>query len=175
MKNFLSLFYLSLIFLTANCAFPATKQGMVVTDYKVAKKTGDKIFVKESTGGSVTLPFWMSKIPNDNFTDAVKESLLESKSFAALADNWGDAWGLEMEIKNLEQPMVGFDYTVTTVVKYTLYSKGNKVYTTTVRASGTATMSEAFSGIARVRIANEKSARANIEKFIAELAKFSNS
>jgi hypothetical protein len=165
---------LLVVLLTANCAFPASKNGMLVTDHKMSKQVGDKIYVKESKGGSITLPFWMSKIPNDNFTDAVKESLLDSKSFAALSDNWGDAWGLDMEIKSLEQPMFGFDYTVTTVIKYNLYLKGKKVYTTTIRASGTSIMSDAFTGIARIRIANERSARSNIEKFIAELAKFSN-
>lgn len=163
-----------IIFLVSNCAFPAKKEGMLVTDYKVGKKIGDKIFVRHSTGGSATLPFWISKISNDNFTDAVEESLLESKAFTSLSDNWGDSWGLKMEIKSLDQPMLGLDFNVTTVVKYVLYLKDKEVYNTTIRATGLAGVSDAFTAVARMRIANERSARANIEKFIIELEKLPN-
>jgi hypothetical protein len=154
----------------SGCAFPATKEGMVVTNYTAAKQTGENIFVKDSTGGSITLPFWISQISNDNFTEAVKESLLISKAFSALSTNWGDDWGLEIEIRNVDQPMFGSDFTVITETKYTLYLKGKKVYETYIRGSGTATMSDSFFGVARLRIANEKSAQANVKKFIAELS-----
>lgn len=154
----------------SGCAFPATKEGMVVKNYEAPKQTGERIFVKESTGGSMTLPFWTSQIPNDNFTEAVKESLLISKAFSALSTNWGDDWGLEIEIRNVDQPMFGFDFKVTTEAQYTLYLKGKEVYKTYVRASGTAGTRDEFVAAARLRIANERSARANIKKFIAELA-----
>jgi hypothetical protein len=153
------------------CAFPAMKEGMVVTNYSAPKQTGDKIFVKESTGGSTTLPFWTSQISNDNFTEAVKESLLNSKTFAALSTNWGEDWGVELEIREVNQPFFGSSFTVTTDIKYTLYLAGKKVYETDIRESGTATMSDSFLGVARLRIANEYSARANIKKFIEELSK----
>ena len=161
---------LMLALYVSGCAFPATKEGMVVTNYTAPKQTGEKIFVKESTGGSITLPFWTSEIPNDNFTEAVKESLLNSKAFSALSTNWGDDWGLEIEIRDVNQPMLGLDVTVTTDTKYTLYLKGKKVYETNIRESGTATMGDSFFGIKRLRIANEYSARANVKKFIADLS-----
>lgn len=161
---------LILALFVSGCAFPATKEGMVVTNYLAPKQTGERIFVKESTGGSTTLPFWTSQIPNDNFTEAVKESLLRSKAFSALSTNWGDDWGLEIEIRNVDQPMFGFDFTVTTETKYTLSLKDKKVYTTYIRESGTATTGDSFIAIARLRIANEKSAQANVKKFIAELS-----
>jgi hypothetical protein len=154
----------------SSCAFPATKEGMVVTNYVAPKQTGEKIFVKESTGGSTTLPFWTSQIPNDNFTEALKESLLISKAFSALSTNWGDDWGLEIEIRDVDQPMFGFDLTVTTDAKYTLYLKGAKVYEANIRESGTATTRDSLVAISRLRIANEKSAQANVKKFIAELS-----
>jgi hypothetical protein len=158
-------------FCLVGCAFPATKEGMTLTDYSAPKQTGDKIFVKESTGGS-TVSFWRgSQIPNDNFTEAVKESLLNSKTFAALSTNWGEDWGLELEIREVNQPMFGFDFTVTTDIKYTLYLAGKKVYETDIRETGTATMNDTFGGVKRLRIANEYSARANIRKFIEELSK----
>lgn len=155
----------------SGCAFPASKEGMVVTDYIAPKQTGEKIFVKKSTGGSMTLPFWMSTIPDDNFTEAVKESLLNSKAFSAQSNDWGDDWGLEIEILDVEHPFSGFDVTVTTNIKYSLYLIGKKVQEITIREPGTATMGDTLIGIQRMRIANEYSAKANVKKFIAELSR----
>lgn len=162
--------WLILAMYLSGCAFPATKEGMVVTDYIVPKQIGEKIYVKESTGGSVTLPFWKSNIPNDNFTEAVKESLLNSRAFVAQSINWGEDWGLEIEILNVEYPYFAFNVTVTTNIKYTLYLKGEKVREITVREPGTATLGDTLIGIQRMRIANEYSAKANVKKFIAELS-----
>jgi hypothetical protein len=161
---------LILALFVSGCAFPATKEGMVVTNYMAPQQTGEKIVVKESVGGSTTLPFWTSQIPNDNFTEAVKESLLISKAFSALSTNWGDDWGLEIQIRNVDQPFLGLDFTVTMETKYTLYLKGNKVYETYIRGSGTATTGDSFFGVARLRIANEKSAQDNVKKFLADLS-----
>ena len=95
-----TLLILSILFV-ASCAFPASKQGMTVTDLKSSKKIGEKIFVKESKGGSTTLPFWTSEISDENFTSAVKESLINSRAFSDLSSKWEDDWGLEIEILNV--------------------------------------------------------------------------
>jgi hypothetical protein len=167
MKRIMSL--LVALFLSG-CAFPASKEGMIVTDYNVQKPTGDKIFVRESTGGSTTLPFFKSKIPNDNFTEAVKTSLLYSKAFSELLSAWGDEWGLEINIKNVDQPMFGLDYTVTTTIQYSLFLRNEKVFETEVHESGTATIDDSFLGVIRLKLANENSARANIKKFLQQLS-----
>lgn len=155
----------------SGCALPAATERMTVTDFTAGKPIGDRIFVKESTGGSVTLPFWKSNIPNDNFTDAVKESLLRSKSFSALSKEWGEDWGLEIEIKEVDQPLFGMSLTVVTDVKYLLYSRGKKVYEAEVRESGTAPWYECLIGFVRLKLANEHAAKANIKAFIEKLAK----
>ena len=161
---------LLLVLFVAGCAFPATKEGMVVTNYVAPKQTGERIFIKESTGGSTTLPFWTSQIPNDNFTEAVKESLLNSKAFSALSTNWGDDWGLEIDIRKVNQPFIGTEFTVTTDITYTLYLKGKKVHEANIHEAGTATFSDSIWGVKRLRLANESSGRANVKKFIAELS-----
>jgi hypothetical protein len=165
------IFCLLLALLVSGCAFPASKEGMVVTNYVAPKQTGEKIFVKESTGGSTTLPFWTSQIPDDNFTEAVQDSLFKSKAFSALSANWGDDWGLEIQILEVNQPFIGSSFTVTTHVKYTLYLKGNKVYETTIREQGTASFSDSIWGVKRLRIANEHSGKANVKRFLEELSK----
>ena len=170
MKKIIFLIFALYLSGCARMATPATKEGMVVTNYMAPKQTGENIFVKKSTGGSMTMPYLISTIPNDNFTEAVKESLLNSKAFTALSTNWGDDWGLEIEIRDVDQPMFGSDLTVTTDIKYALYLKGKKVYETNIREPGTATSGDSAWAVERVRIANEYSGRANIKKFIAELS-----
>ena len=117
------------------------------------------------------MPFWISKISDDNFTAAVKDSLLSSKAFGSLSDNWDESWGLEIEIVGVEQPIIGIDFNVNTVVKYSLYLKNKKVYETNISASGLAGLNDTFFAIKRLRLPNERSARSNIEEFIKQIAK----
>lgn len=159
----------------SSCAFPASKQGMVVTDLVSNGKIGEKIFVSESTGGSVTLPFWTSQISNTNFTAAVKDSLLNSKVFTGLSSDWGKEWGLKIKILDVNQPFIGADFTVTTKIQYSLYLRNKKIFETVIQEDGTATMDDAVVGVKRLRLANEYSAKANIQKFIEELLKKRNS
>jgi hypothetical protein len=147
---------------------PATKEGMVVRDYTAPKQTGENIFVKKSTDHSSF--FNLGWLPGDDFTAAVKESLLISKAFSALSTNWGDDWGLEIEIRRVDAPFLAFDVTVTTDIKYTVYLKSKKVYETYIRESKTVTVGEEFFGVARTGMAFEKSVQANIKKFIEELS-----
>ena len=63
--------------------------------------------------------------------------------------------------------------TVTTSVYYDLIKRSSKksVWTQTVTRSYTAQGSDAFLGVERLRLANEGSARANIQGLIEELVK----
>lgn len=159
-----------MVMLVASCAFPSKKGGMTITDYESPKKIKDKILVRESIGGSITLPFWTSEISNGEFTAAVQDSLINSKLFTSLSNNWDDNWGLKIEIIKVDQPLIGIDFTVITNVKYTLYLKGKKVHETTVVADGTATPNDTVFAVKRLRLANEKSAKNNIQKFIKEIS-----
>jgi hypothetical protein len=66
---------------------------------------------------------------------------------------------------SVDQPLVGFDMTVTTTVTYTLLDPaGNQVWSKSVSAPHTATVSDAFLGVERLRLANEGSAKENIRR-----------
>ncbi|TGK09755.1 hypothetical protein EHQ81_12990 [Leptospira selangorensis] len=154
-----------------NCAFPSTREGMRVTDFKAPKKVGDKIYINESVGGSITLPFWMSKISDEEFTAAVKESVAAAGLFETLEEQFGNNWHLKIEIVDVDRPLFGTTFTVKTKIKYTL-SKGTQVISELlVDESGEATMGDALIGVKRMRLANENSARANIKKFLEEVSK----
>ncbi|TGK35720.1 hypothetical protein [Leptospira andrefontaineae] len=154
-----------------NCAFPATREGMLVTDYKAPKKVGDKIYINESVGGKTTLPFWMSKVSDEEFTAAVKESVKSAALFETLEEQFGNNWSLKIEILDLDQPMFGTTFTVKTKIKYTLSKGADVIKEFLIDESGDATVGDAIIGVKRMRLANENSAKANIKKFLEEVSK----
>lgn len=154
---------ISLLGLFANCASGASAGNMTVSRFDTRVKIGDKIFIKMARGGSETLPFWKSNISNEELTRAVKKSLIGSRMFRRLSSEWGEDWGLEIKLINVDQPYFGLDATVGTKIRYTLYKKEKEVYTVTIRADGTATIAEQFIGVYRLQLANEKSGRNNIK------------
>jgi hypothetical protein len=164
----LILFTLTILF-TYNCAITANTGKMTVTDTVSKKTLGENIIVEESTGGSITLPFWISKISDDNFTQAVKDSLLNSKLFKSISSKSDSDWKLRMIIVDHDHPWFGFDMTVTTTIKYTLYLKDQIVFDKTIIEPGTASGIEMLIGVYRLKRANEYSVRNNIKKFISEL------
>ncbi|MEY8264633.1 MAG: hypothetical protein RPR98_10535, partial [Bermanella sp.] len=70
------------------------------------------------------------------------------------------------------QPVFGLSFTVITKVKYTILDNrnGKVVLDKVVVADYTATMGDSFWGIKRLRLANEGSAKNNIEKLIRSLS-----
>lgn len=157
------------VLFTYNCAITANAGKMTVTDTTTEKTLGENIIVEESTGGGITLPFWIPNISNDNFTQAVKDSLVNSKIFKSITSKTDSDWKLRMIIIDRDYPWFGIDMTVTTTIKYSLYLKEQIVFDKTIIEPGTATVSEMFIGVYRAKRANEYSARNNIKKFISEL------
>lgn len=70
----------------------------------------------------------------------------------------------------MDQPSFGTTFKVNTKVKYTLRKKDEIVKETLIDVAGEATMSDAFIGVVRLRLANENAARANIRKFLEEIS-----
>ena len=95
LKKYIKL--ITILFVLTNCAIPARTHKMFVNDLPVKKNLGDKIYVEESTGGSITLPFWVPKIPNDNFTDAIKKSIIESQAFYKITNDLNENWNLKIK------------------------------------------------------------------------------
>ena len=70
---------------------------------------------------------------------------------------------------SLERPLVGFSLDVESQVKYHVTSKTENTHTIT--ALGTASVGDAFLGVERLRIANERAIQNNIKQFITEFSK----
>ena len=151
------------------CASGALKENMV---YKGDQKSydqnlNDSVEVGSISGGEKTNPAWTSEISNEAFSGAVKISLAEQ----GLLSKDGK-YQLSVKLIKVEQPMFGFDMTVTTHVQYVLTDTRNStiLLDEIVVSPHTATVGDAFAGIKRLRLANEGSGKKNIEGLLDKLA-----
>ncbi|GIC79073.1 hypothetical protein [Moritella sp. F3] len=151
------------------CASGAQVENMV---YQGEQKSypavvQNNLALSSVTGGEDTNAAWTSEISDVAFSDAIKESLLEQGLFSEKGK-----YQLSARIVDVEQPLFGLDMTVTTKVKYTLTDtvSGKVILDEAVEAPHTATFGDAFSGVARLQMANEGSGKKNIEALLNKLA-----
>ncbi len=151
----------------SGCAQKASMENMSVKNQKQLQydsKYKNALNVLSVDGGKETNPAWTSQIDSLEFKKALIESL---KNAGLYSEN--SHYTLRVEIIDLEQPMFGIDMTVTMSVKYILEDKEkNIIFTKLIKEPYTATMGDAFSGVKRLRLANEGSARKNIKVLLNE-------
>jgi hypothetical protein len=174
MKNlrFLAITSLAVLALgLGGCATPSNPQAMSVQKLDLAKKHASSLSLNV-TGGSETSSAGASKISNADFTTALKTSISNSELFAKLLDAGSSDYHLEVMIARLDQPMMGFNMTVTLETNWTLSRKsdGKVVWQKAIPSTFTAKAGEAFAGVTRLRLANEGAARTNIEQAIKEIS-----
>ncbi|MDP8568906.1 hypothetical protein [Methylophilus aquaticus] len=159
---------LVLAVLSGCAAAPANKQAMIVSPVsQVSAEQKGKFVVNTVAGGKATNPFWTSQVSNENFEAALKESL----ALSGLSGPEGSAgkYKIDAELVSLKQPVFGLTFDVVSTVNYKVAGEGvEKVFP--IVATGTATTSDAFVAITRLKIANEKSIQENIKAFIQQLS-----
>lgn len=150
-----------------SCATGAEPAAMVVESLPSKAPIPGQVRVTTS-GGSITLPFWISKISNDDFELAIMDSIRQNHIFKSVPG--GPVYTLQADIIELDQPLFAVDLEVFLIVRWTLRDKNqNKIWEKVVRNSYTADFSDAFLGSTRMRLANEGSARGNISKALSQL------
>ena len=170
-----ALVLLSALTLTG-CATAARSDAMVASSVvaPIAANASTKLLgnvaIGDVTGGSSTNPMWLSKVGGAEFEKALEASL-KNAGFLSANRQVGD-YKLVADLKEIKQPMIGIDMTVTSSVEYQLIerSTGKNIYRETISAPHTARMSDAFLGTERLKLANEGSIRSNIERLIQRLA-----
>lgn len=176
MKSALKFLILTTICLTLNaCASGARPERMTATpdeNYEISRsnKYFKSISIENVTGGKDTHPLLASKVSNTAFYESLKSSL---DAYGLLSTGNNGKYKLNSELLALEQPMIGFSFTVDSVASYKLQkiSNNNTVFNETIKAAGTATMGDTLLGVERLRMANEYSVKNNIQTFIDQLAK----
>lgn len=132
------------------------------------EKLKNNVEVASVAGGESTNAAWTSEISNESFSGAVKISLSEQ---GLLSEN--GKYQLQITMVEIDQPSFGFDMTVTTHVRYVLTDTtiNSVIYDEIIVAPHTATVSDAFAGVKRLRLANEGSGKKNIEGLLEKLSK----
>jgi hypothetical protein len=165
--------YIALLCVVASlggCATPAQVNSMIgvatvqLADNSPLKKS---VQVDNVSGGQATNPLWTSQVGSPEFMQALQQSL----GIQGIAAADGARYKLDAVLVELKQPIIGFDFTVTSTVRYTLRETAtNRVaFDQTITAEYTATVSDAFIGVERLRLANEGSIKNNLSKFLDQL------
>lgn len=155
----------------AGCATPAAVEQMTVslpiTQTNPALK--NSVAVADVTGGRDTNPMWTSQVSSDAFRRALEQSLESAGMFNKIVA--GSKYQLTADLTRLDQPMMGFDMTVGSTVRYSLIETQTRkeIYARVIQISYTAKMSDAFVGAQRLKLANEGAVKANIEAFVKDL------
>ena len=153
------------------CASPAMQQSMQIgvqdLPTTTSPKLKGKINVRNVSGGKDTNPLWTSQVDSQGFKTALEQSLA---TVGYQNQNTQQAlYQVDAVLQDLSQPMFGVTFDVHSTVLYTVSSDGqSKVFPIT--ATGTATASDKFMAVERLRIANERSIRENIKKFIQNIS-----
>lgn len=123
-------------------------------------------------GGKETSKMWVSQISDQDFAQALQDSIMQSGLFRRAMGNGVAAFELQAFIVGLNQPMFGASMTVSMEVNYSLARMNPKevIWQKAVTSTYTAPFSEAFVGATRLRKANEGAARKNIEQAITEIS-----
>ncbi len=154
------------------CASPARIDKMTASPSVTAVASNsplkNQISVKEVTGGSSTNPLWTSQIASSDFEQALEKSL---GSAGLVAPKQSGRYYVIADMNKVDQPVFGLDMTVTAYIRYILVerSSGKTIFDKVLSVPFTATVSDAFVGTERLKIANEGAARVNIERFISEM------
>lgn len=163
----------------AGCGTPSQPLPMAVTPADalqirswVPDALKGQIGVAAVKGGMATNRWWGSKVSADALQQALEESLL-SVGMKPLSPEPAPRFELRAELEQLDQPMVpALGVTVGTAVRYTLVDKtsGKTVYQRRIANTDEAGFSEAIiSPNERLRIANERALRANIDLLLRDL------
>lgn len=159
----------------AACASGANPRGMTVTPNDlpanaVAAELESTIGIGIVSGGEDTNPLWTSEVGNEEFKQALRNSLEGLKLYGSSADS---RYLLDAHLVDLDQPLMSFDTTVTSSVRYLLSERATKrkVLEELVVSAHTAKMGDSWYGVERLKLANEGAIRDNIAEFIRRLSK----
>lgn len=165
--------------LLAGCGTPSQPLPMAITPADalqirswVPDALRGQIGVAAVKGGMATNKWWGSKVSATALQQALEDSLL-AVGMKPLSPEPAPRFELQAELEPLDQPMVpALGVTVGTAVRYTLVDKasGRTVYQRRIANSDEARFSEAIvSPNERLRIANERALRANIDLLLRDL------
>lgn len=167
-------FAIIIVALISGCAAPAKMENMTLpsnewSQYEGSPKLKNNIDVETVSGGKGTNPLWTSEISNEDFKQALTNSLADAQLLSGASTN--SNYSLSAVLIEVKQPILGASMTVTTTISYSLIDIESKeeIFYEKIVTPYTAKWNAAFLGVERLRLANEGSARNNIKSLIEHL------
>jgi len=157
------------------CATPArvdqmqTSSSLATRTAVANSKMRESIAIRDVTGGQETNPMWISNVSSSDFERALEASLKDAGLWQP--NRQAGKYLLVAHLEKLDQPLAGFNMTVTANVRYTLIERSSNktVFERMLATPYTAQLSDAFLGTERLKLANEGAVRSNIQQLIDTL------
>ncbi len=171
MYRLISLVFASI--LITGCASPTNPIAMAPTSYVPEKVQPYSVSVK-TVGGQETSALGKSSVSDADLKAAIEETILKTKAFKQLV-KVGDAdYELSATIMTVNQPSMGFSFTVKTDIAWNLKKVGGDIaWRQVIHSEHTTGAGEAFAGVKRLRMATEGAIKNNIELALKEIATLS--
>ncbi len=121
------------------------------------------------TGGQATNRWWGSKVSSAALEQAFEDSLRAVGLFPLVRE--AGRYQLNIQLTDLDQPLVSLDTTVRLGISYTLVERSSKatVYQRTVRNAATVEIGDKLLPVERLRLANEAAIRDSIKLVLRDL------
>ena len=141
----------------------------------IVRKTHNGTVMVAVSGGKQTNPLWTSQVSNQDFKQALEDSLLRYKSFSRVIKADGADYRVEVVLQELKQPLVGFSLTVKSKVHWRLVDAktSREIWQETIDRDFTAGVGDAFVAVRRLQLANEGAIRENIKAGLQEIGQLS--
>lgn len=171
LSSLLLLFLCVVVALLSGCSTPAKHEGMIPTTFETAGKHSKTVSVSVK-GGQETSAIGAPRISDEAFMQALVDSITKSQTFSSVVQGKGSDYLLTVSIFGMEQPSFGLSFTVKMEAGWTLQraDNGAVVWQESIKSEHTATFSDAFAAVTRLRLATEGAARDNIAKGLAKIS-----
>lgn len=153
----------------SGCA-PASPDAMAIRGVPNLQHFQKTVSVKTQGGGEADDPV---NIPNKDFAKAIEASILENRVFTQVLPVGAANYELNVSIINMSKPMFGASFTIDLEAAWSLTNTTTKavVMRESIKSTATATMSQAFVGATRYRMAVEGAAQDNIRQGLIAISK----
>lgn len=161
----------TLLLMLTGCSTPVSQQVMLIEkndlNIQLEDKFKNNLYVRSVSGGKETNPLWLSEVDSEAFKGALENSLaaLGYRSY-----NSNSEYIIDVTLKDVKHPFAGLTMDVTSDVAYSVTKKNGAINYFQVSATGSATISDEVIGHYRAKLANGRSIKENIIKFIRAIS-----
>ncbi len=154
------------------CASPAKSKGIVTESIPVQQMHPYTVSVR-TQGGLESGGVDAANLSNDVLAKAIEDSIVKSGLFKEVLQTQESDYSLNVAIINIAKPIWLSNPTVSMEAAWSLVDTASKdiVMRESIKSGYTVTMGEAFSGLTRLRLAVEGSARENIRMGLTAISK----